>query len=149
MKILVIGSGGREHALCWKLSHSPKCAKLYCAPGNGGISEVAELVDIKSDDVNGLLKFAKDNKIDLVHAHTRVSQVASYLASRRAGIPYVATCHGYFNAKLSRRLFDTWGEKVVAISEAVRAHLEKDFNVASRRIEVIYNGIDLNRFSNK
>jgi glycosyltransferase involved in cell wall biosynthesis len=95
-----------------------------------------------------LERVIKNNKIDLVHAHTRVSQVASYLASRRAGIPYIATCHGYFNAKLSRRLFDTWGEKVVAISEAVRAHLEKDFNVNPHRIEVIYNGIDLKRFSN-
>jgi glycosyltransferase involved in cell wall biosynthesis len=95
-----------------------------------------------------LTQIIKDNHIDLIHAHTRVSQVASYLASRRAGIPYVATCHGYFNAKLSRRLFDTWGEKVVAISEAVRVHLEKDFNIDPQRIEVIYNGIDLNRFSN-
>jgi glycosyltransferase involved in cell wall biosynthesis len=95
-----------------------------------------------------LARIIKDKKIDLIHAHTRVSQVASYLASRRAGISYIATCHGYFNAKLSRRLFDTWGEKVVAISEAVRAHLEKDFNVKPERIEVIYNGIDLNRFSN-
>jgi len=95
-----------------------------------------------------LARIIKDNKIDLIHAHTRVSQVASYLASRRAGIPYIATCHGYFNAKLSRRLFDTWGEKVVAISEAVRGHLEKDFNVKPQRIEVIYNGIDIGRFSN-
>lgn len=95
-----------------------------------------------------LARIIKDKKIDLVHAHTRVSQVVSYLACRSAGIPYIATCHGYFNAKLSRRLFDTWGEKVVAISKAVRAHLEKDFNVNPRRIEVIYNGIDLNRFSN-
>ncbi len=95
-----------------------------------------------------LARIIEDNKIDLIHAHTRVSQVAAYLASRRTGIPYVATCHGYFNAKLSRRLFDTWGEKVIAISEAVRAHLEKDFKVDPKRIEVIYNGIDLQRFSN-
>ncbi len=95
-----------------------------------------------------LARIIENNNIDLIHAHTRVSQVASYLASRRTDIPYIATCHGYFNAKLSRRLFDTWGVKIVAISEAVRAHLEKDFNVDPKRIEVIYNGIDLNRFSN-
>jgi len=65
MRILVIGSGGREHALCWKIAQSPKCKKLYCAPGNGGISEVAELVDIKADDIEGLLKFAGENKVDL------------------------------------------------------------------------------------
>jgi glycosyltransferase involved in cell wall biosynthesis len=63
-----------------------------------------------------LARIIKDNKIDLIHAHTRVSQVASYLASRRTGIPYIATCHGYFNARLSRKLFDTWGERVIAIS---------------------------------
>ncbi len=65
MRILVIGSGGREHALSWKIAKSPKCEKLYCAPGNGGISEVAELVGIAADDVEGLLRFAKEKKIDL------------------------------------------------------------------------------------
>lgn len=65
MRILVIGAGGREHALCWKIAKSPKCEKLYCAPGNGGISEVAELVDINADDINSLAAFAKDKSIDL------------------------------------------------------------------------------------
>lgn len=65
MNILVIGSGGREHALCWKIASSPKCGRLYCAPGNGGISEIAELVDIKADDIESLLRFAKEKKIDL------------------------------------------------------------------------------------
>jgi len=65
MRILVVGSGGREHALCWKIAQSAKCSSLYCAPGNGGISEVAELVNISADDIAGLLKFAKNNKIDL------------------------------------------------------------------------------------
>ncbi len=65
MNILVVGSGGREHALSWKISKSPRCKKLYCAPGNGGISEVAELVGIEADDIDGLLKFAKDKKIGL------------------------------------------------------------------------------------
>lgn len=65
MKILVIGSGGREHALCWKIAQSPRCEKLYCAPGNGGISEVAKLVNINADDINGLLHFAKAERIDL------------------------------------------------------------------------------------
>ncbi|MBU1912392.1 MAG: phosphoribosylamine--glycine ligase [Candidatus Omnitrophica bacterium] len=65
MKILVVGSGGREHAIVWKLSQSKKVEKIFCAPGNGGIKEIAELVDIKSDDVQRLLDFAKKNKIDL------------------------------------------------------------------------------------
>jgi phosphoribosylamine--glycine ligase len=65
MKILVIGSGGREHALCWKIAKSPKCEKLYCAPGNGGISQVAEIVDIAADDIEKLCGFARKEKIDL------------------------------------------------------------------------------------
>ncbi len=65
MRILVIGSGGREHALCWKIAKSPRCEKLYCAPGNGGISEVAEIVNINADDIQGLLNFAKKEKIGL------------------------------------------------------------------------------------
>lgn len=65
MRILVIGSGGREHALCWKIAKSPKCEKLYCAPGNGGIYEYAELVKIPPDDIDGLLNFAKEAKIEM------------------------------------------------------------------------------------
>ncbi|MFA5500590.1 MAG: glycosyltransferase family 4 protein [Candidatus Omnitrophota bacterium] len=86
-------------------------------------------------------------KIDIIHAHSRVSQVASALALRRPGIHYVSTCHGFFKPRLSRKIYDTWGEKVVAISNAVKAHLEKDFGVKPERIELIHNGIDVKRFS--
>jgi len=65
MKILLIGSGGREHALAWKIRQSPLVAKLYCAPGNPGIGEMAELVPIGAGDIEGLLKFAQEQKIDL------------------------------------------------------------------------------------
>ncbi|MBB6218830.1 phosphoribosylamine--glycine ligase [Anaerosolibacter carboniphilus] len=65
MKILVVGSGGREHALVWKLIQSPKVDKVYCAPGNAGIGGVAELVDIQADDIQGLCNFAKESAIDL------------------------------------------------------------------------------------
>ena len=64
MKILVVGSGGREHALVWKLTQSPLAEKIYCAPGNDGMKE-AELVPIKADDLDGLLAFALKEKIDL------------------------------------------------------------------------------------
>ncbi|MFB8343209.1 phosphoribosylamine--glycine ligase [Brucella cytisi] len=66
MRVLLIGSGGREHALAWKLSASPSLTKLYCAPGNPGIATVAELVDIGVDDHQALIAFAKSKKIDLV-----------------------------------------------------------------------------------
>ena len=62
----MIGSGGREHALIKKLLESPKCTKLYCAPGNGGISRDAEIVNIGVMDKENMVKFAKDNAIDLV-----------------------------------------------------------------------------------
>lgn len=65
MKVLVIGSGGREHALCWKIAKSKKVEKIYCAPGNGGTSEIAENIDIKANELDMLLEFAMDNKIDL------------------------------------------------------------------------------------
>ncbi|MEO8513880.1 MAG: phosphoribosylamine--glycine ligase [Ignavibacteria bacterium] len=65
MKVLVIGSGGREHAIVWKLKQSPNVTQIYCAPGNAGINKIAIGVDIKADDVEGLLKFAKDNNIEL------------------------------------------------------------------------------------
>ncbi len=65
MNVLVIGSGGREHALVWKLKQSAKVTKIYCAPGNAGIGGLADLVPIPSDDIDGLYQFAKKNKIDL------------------------------------------------------------------------------------
>ncbi|MFA6430908.1 MAG: phosphoribosylamine--glycine ligase [Candidatus Margulisiibacteriota bacterium] len=65
MKVLVIGSGGREHALVWKIAQSPLVKKIFCAPGNAGTAELAENIAISSDDVAALLKFAKENKIDL------------------------------------------------------------------------------------
>lgn len=66
MKILVVGSGGREHAIIRKLKESPKCEKIYAAPGNGGISYDAECVSIGAMDIEGMVSFAKEKAIDLV-----------------------------------------------------------------------------------
>jgi phosphoribosylamine--glycine ligase len=68
MKVLVVGGGGREHALCWSLASSPLLTKLWCAPGNAGIAEVAECVPIGAEDVPALVGFARDNAVDLVVA---------------------------------------------------------------------------------
>ena len=65
MKILVIGSGGREHALIWKLRQSPRVSEVFCAPGNGGISQLAECVPLKISDHDALVKFAKERGIGL------------------------------------------------------------------------------------
>lgn len=66
MKVLVIGGGGREHAICHTLKKSPKVDKLWCAPGNGGIAQAAECVPIKATDIDGVLAFCRENAPDLV-----------------------------------------------------------------------------------
>ena len=65
MRILVIGSGGREHALIWKLRQSPQAERIFCAPGNAGTGEIAENISIPASDLKALASFAKDNRIDL------------------------------------------------------------------------------------
>ncbi len=66
MKVLLIGGGGREHTLAWKILQSPRVEKLYCAPGNGGIAALAECVPIKAIDIEGIVSFAKSESIDMV-----------------------------------------------------------------------------------
>jgi phosphoribosylamine--glycine ligase len=66
MKILVVGSGGREHALCWAIRKSPLCTALYCAPGNAGIAEVATCLPVSASDLPGIVALARDKAIDLV-----------------------------------------------------------------------------------
>ena len=65
MRVLVVGGGGREHAICWKLAQSSKISKLYCAPGNAGIADVAECVPVGAEDIDGICAWAADNNIDL------------------------------------------------------------------------------------
>jgi phosphoribosylamine--glycine ligase len=87
MKILIIGSGGREHALAWKLAQSQKAEKIYCAPGNAGIAGVAECVPIKVDDLNALTDFAKKNKIGLTVVGPEASLAAGVVdAFERSGL---------------------------------------------------------------
>ena len=76
MNILVVGGGGREHAICWKLSNEADVEKIYCAPGNAGISNVAECVSIGDSDIEALLQFAKENEIDLTIVGPEVPLVA-------------------------------------------------------------------------
>lgn len=64
MKVLVVGSGGREHALCWSIAKSPLCSELYCSPGNAGIAQVAQCVDVAAEDIDGLVRLAHRLRID-------------------------------------------------------------------------------------
>lgn len=87
MNILLVGSGGREHVLAWKIAQSPLCDRLYAAPGNAGIAQHAELVDIDADDVAVLLKFVKREPIDLVLVGPEAPLVGGLVdACRTAGV---------------------------------------------------------------
>ncbi len=84
--------------------------------------------------------------IDLIHAHTRVTQVLAALLSFFSGKPYISTCHGFFKKRFFRRIMPCWGKKVIAVSDQVAAHLARDFHLERGRIVVIYNGVDVGRF---
>jgi len=83
MKVMVIGAGGREHALCWAIAKSPKCKELFCAPGNAGIDGIAHCVDIDAEDIHAIVEFAIDETIDLVVVGPEAPLVAG-LADRLA-----------------------------------------------------------------
>ncbi|MDD4956954.1 MAG: phosphoribosylamine--glycine ligase [Candidatus Omnitrophica bacterium] len=99
MRILVIGSGGREHALCWKLNESPRVEKIFCAPGNGGTSAIATNVEIDLDRHEDVVTFCVDNKIDLAVVGPE-APLAVGMADHfeRAGIPVFGP--GFAGARL-------------------------------------------------
>jgi phosphoribosylamine--glycine ligase len=115
MNVLVIGAGGREHTLCWKIKQSPKVKRLYCAPGNGGIAGIAECVNIAVDDVNLLLQFALSKKIDL----TIVGPEASLVA----GVVDAFTAKGLKIFGPSKAAAELEGSKVFAKEFMNRRHI--------------------------
>ena len=96
--------------------------------------------------LGSLKKLIFQEDINIIHAQTRVTQVMGYFLSRWTGKPLITTCHGFFKPRFFRRIFSCWGNKVIAISKPVANHLEKDFHIASQRITLIPNGIDVDRF---
>ena len=84
--------------------------------------------------------------IDIIHAQTRVTQVIAFFASKLSKKKVVTTCHGFFRPNLGRSLLPAWGSRVIAISDAVREHLIKDFRVGEDKVSLIYNGIDVKKF---
>lgn len=94
-----------------------------------------------------LRRYIQENKIDIVHSQTRITQVMGTLLKRFDRTPYLSTCHGFFKTRLSRKLVPCWGDAVVAISKAVEEHLIDDFAVAGEKVVLIESGIDLQEFA--
>ncbi|MFH1897533.1 MAG: glycosyltransferase [Candidatus Desantisbacteria bacterium] len=97
--------------------------------------------------VLSLIRIIRQENITLIHAHSRASSWPAYFASRIAHIPLVTTAHCIYPVHISSKLMPCFGEKIIAISDAVRKHLIKDFGIKDNDISLIPNGIDVNRFS--
>ena len=134
MRVLVIGSGGREHALVWKLSQSPKVSEIFCAPGNGGISSIAAVVDTSVTDAPGLLAFARKERIDLAVVGPEAALAAGVVdVFEAAGVPIFGPCQAASRIEtskvFSKRLMEKYGIptaafKVFTSYEAVHAHIK-------------------------
>ncbi len=133
----VVSSGGsatvhltRSGVSCYEYSIRTKSElnpKLYWA-----LPQIARLV--------------KEEHYDILHAHSRVTQVLAYFVSKLTGVPYVSTAHGFYTPRIGRRLFPAWGERVVAISTLVSEELSNAHRVKHERIRMIHNAVDLDVF---
>ena len=90
MKILVVGGGGREHTIIWKIARSPKVDKIYCAPGNGGIAKYAECHPVKATDLGGMLALAKEKGLKEVKANIYSFNTQSQKAFEAVGFHRVS-----------------------------------------------------------
>lgn len=87
----------------------------------------------------------KKNKIDIVHSHSRTTQVLGCMVAYATGAHHISTCHGFFKKRFSRKAFPCWGEKTIAISESVGDHLVNDFGVREEDIVVVHSGVEVDR----
>lgn len=94
-----------------------------------------------------LKSYLQQYAIDIIHTQTRVTHVMGACLSRMTGRPHVSTCHGFYKARLTRRIFPCWGSAVIAISPAVQKHLRDDFHVPDDRIALIPSGIDMRTYA--
>lgn len=97
----------------------------------------------------GIISAVKKGQFDILHAHSRVTQVLAFWISRETGIPYVSTAHGFYKARLGRRLFPCWGKRAIAISSLVGEELHKRHGVPKKKIRVVHNALDMNTFQKK
>ncbi len=93
-----------------------------------------------------LFSFLRKEKIEILHANTRVTQFLSFLVYKSLGIPYISAFHGFHRKSLERRLMKFEGIKTIAVSEAVKEHLVNDFDIKSEKISVVYNGVNVEEF---
>ncbi len=150
-KVLIVGGGGREHAIAWKLAQSAEELELYCAPGNGGISEIAACVDIRADDVDRMVGWAKENGMDLVCvapddplAMGMVDELNK--AGIRAFGPTMAAAEIEWSKAYSKRLMKKYGIPTgkFVVFDMVDAALEY-VNTARMPIVVKANGLALGK----
>lgn len=92
-----------------------------------------------------LKKMISKEPVDIIHAHTRVTQVLAFFLAKKFNAPLVTTCHGFFKPRWHRRAFPCWGDKTIAISSQVKDHLINDFRMKEEDIYLIHNGIELNK----
>lgn len=110
------------------------------------ISTKSELSPKVLSAISEISKIIKKFDIDIIHSQTRIAQVAGFFISKRCGIPLVTTCHGFFNKNIGRMILPAWGEKVIAISDAVKENLINYFGVSESKVSMIYNGVDIAKF---
>jgi phosphoribosylamine--glycine ligase len=128
MKVLVVGSGGREHTLVWKIAQSLLVEELYCAPGNGGISAIAQCVPVKAMDIEGMVKFSKEKQMDMVVVAPDDPLAAGMVdALEAAGI---------------RAFGPNKGAAVIEGSKAFAKELMKKYNIPTADYEVFDNSND-------
>lgn len=96
-----------------------------------------------------VIQLIREKKIDLIHAHTRVTQVMAWWIEKLTGIPYVTTCHGFYKRRLGRRLLPAWGSRVIAISTPVEDNLTGLFQVPKNQVQTIFNAIDINSLESR
>lgn len=94
-----------------------------------------------------LKKIITQENIQIIHTHTRVAHCVGWQLSRKSGVHHLATAHGYYKVRWGRKIFPAWGEKTVAISPAVKEHLLNDFKLQAKKVEMVFTGVDLEKFS--
>jgi glycosyltransferase involved in cell wall biosynthesis len=92
------------------------------------------------------IKIVRKLEIDIVHSQTRITQVIGFFVSKLCGVPMVTTCHGFFHKNIGRVLLPSWGDRVIAISDAVKENLIDYFGVDKTRVSMIYNGIEAEKY---